>query len=80
MYHQTYFKDTQEELESDRHSLASSQTDNYSTLTESNALILENMDGTFCQGTWQRWYFVLIVIATNPKGLKEREITPAEER
>jgi len=48
--HQEYFKDAQEELDSERHSLISNQTDNYSILTESNALILENLDGTFCKG------------------------------
>lgn len=45
---QLHIKDVHD---SERASLASSHTDNYSTLSESHGLILENLDGTYCRGT-----------------------------
>lgn len=46
----TYFKEPGDFQDSERQSFSSSYTENYSTLTESNAVILENLDGTFYKG------------------------------
>jgi len=57
---------------SERNSLASSHTDNYSTLSESHGLILENLDGTYCRGTSKIFRFSLFIrSAINVKAIKE---------
>jgi len=60
---QLHIKDVHD---SERHSLASSNTDNYSTLSESHGLILENLDGTYCR-------------AVNVKAVKD-EPNPAQQQ
>lgn len=41
---------TQDFQDSDKASLVPSQTESYSSLSESRGLIVENIDGTYCQG------------------------------